>query len=180
LGLGGARQPEVVTTAAGAGRRRRDEHDVGALEVAVDDARGVGGGERVHQLQRDGRAVERHPAAAGQALAQRLAREQLHGRKSTSAPPRSSSRCVPRSKTRQTLRWVMRRDSSSSRLKAPAPRVAGAAAQRLERHALAQRGVEDLVDLAHPPAGDEAQHLGSAGDERAGREGQLGGTPRAG
>ena len=62
-------------------RARRVDHDVLGLEVAVDDAAGVGGGHRARQGQGDLEEAVEGDAAGLDELRQRLAVDELHGEK---------------------------------------------------------------------------------------------------
>ena len=131
----------------------RHEHVVG-LQVAVDDALGVRGGETERHLRRVvGRLAERERPVA-QPLAQRLALEQL----------RHDVRDIALAADvveRQDVGMAERRHGARLALEALAAlgALAEVRRQHLDRHVATEPGVARAVDLAHPSRTERGRDL---------------------
>jgi hypothetical protein len=164
-------QPEISHDRADRASRHRDEDDVGALEVAMDHARAVCGLQR-----RDHLGDERQGPAGPQAqfplqlLQQRLAGEQLHGEEHDG---RTNRRGVePELEDPAHVRMGDAPRELDLALEAlQRGRVAGGdGPDRLERDALGELEVFDLVDLTHAALGQEPHHVVALGQDEAGAE----------
>jgi len=144
----------------------RREHDVAALEVAVDHAGVVRGREgRGHLLDQRQRLRRRHLSGALEALGQRLAGEQLHREESEIlvvedvVDPAHVRVCHGAREVDLPQEPVHR------------PRIAGdLRADRLQRDPLVEDLVLGLVDLAHAAARDEAHDAESSREDLVDRD----------
>ena len=163
-----AREAEVRDDGAHASRpaRVRLEHDVRALEVAVDDAGFVRRGERGGHLldERQGFLGAQTPAVR-EPLGERDARQELHRQKRE----RLVVEHVEGAADVGVGDAAGEVDLAEEALHRPGV-VRDVGADRLEGHALAQDLVLGLVDLAHAAAGDEAEDPEASGEDVALRE----------
>ena len=164
-------RPKSVTTARRPPGRRvvGHEHDVGALEVAVDHAGLVGGGERGGHLLDERQGVLAGAAARAVEAARRASR-----RRAAPSSGTSSASWWKTSKMRQTLGCVTLRARWTSRRKRSIVRGSFATSGRIVFSATRSRRTwsSRLVDLAHAAARDEAD------DAEAAREQDLRGEDR--
>ncbi len=137
------------------------EHVVG-LEIAVDDADVVRGGERGRQLADDGRDLGwRQRALTGQAIGQRLAVQPLHGDEPAVA-------IVDAEIEQSTDAGVG--DPARQHQLAVEPIAGVDAVERhgLERDPLIEGAIVRLVDLAHPAPAEQGRDAVAIGDQLAG------------
>src|SRR6202035_1820821 len=168
-------------TRRGAHRSTGDQHDVARLEVAVDYPRQVGGVEPGGDLAEDRQGLfRRQRTAAAEALAQRLAGQELHGEEDDRGVGALARRA-------RAAGWLVAREieDAADVGGGDLPReldltlegldgggVAGhLRADGLQGHPSVELEILHLVHLAHTPAGDEAGHPVAPGDELARGEG---------
>ena len=131
---------------------RTAQHDVGWLQIAVDDAVRVGVGQRVSQLVRDRQQLTRRDGTAPDARLQRLAVETLHDEV-------VDARVVPDVVERADVRMLEVGDHPGFTLEAFPPigigrRIAG---EDLDGDRAAETKVARFVDLTHAPDAEEAE-----------------------
>ena len=151
------------------------EHDVAALEVAVDHAGVVRGGERRgHLLDQRQRVRRPHPAGALEALGERLAGEQLH-REEREVLVVEDVVDPAHVRVRHRAREVDLPQEPVHR-----PRIArDLRPDRLERDPLVEDLVLGLVDLAHAAARDEAHDAESSREDLVDRDARAARGPAA-
>jgi hypothetical protein len=160
-----------------------DQHDVGRLEVAVDDAllvrRVEGGGHLRHQR---GRLGVSDAADAHEARRQRLALEELHGEEGDVVAPvaRPVQPDVEDAADVGVGHLARELDLALEALEHLGIEGGDVVADGLEGHPLPEQEVLGLVDLAHPTLAEHAQDLVALGDEvAAGEPLRDAGRPRA-
>ena len=149
------------------------QEEVVGLEVAVHDAAGVRGGEPGRDLRGDLERLARRQRAADQALAQRLAVEQLHRGEGDLA-------VLAEIEDRQDVRMRERRDRLGLALEARQRVGVGGEMRRqdLDRHLAVELGVAGAEDLAHPALaelGDDLVGAEPGSDHRVARSWRAGG-----
>src|SRR5262249_32390511 len=148
--------------------RVADEDDVRALEIAVDDAGGVRGGEAGGDLLGDGqRLVGRHATLAPDARRKRLALEELHGEERRLAV---AALVEPDVEEPADVRVGDLAGELDLALEAADDGVVvgDRVAQRLQRHALLEEEILRLVDFPHAALADDADNAVPLSDEIAG------------
>ncbi len=127
------------------------DEDVGGLDVAVDDAGLVGGGERVGDLGTDLEQPLGGERLAGELLLQGLALHQLHDQKGRAL-------VLADVVQRADVRMVQSGSGARFALEAGSRHLAAAQllGEELQRDGPLEPGVLGLVDDAHPAAADPA------------------------
>ena len=133
---------------------RRVQHDVRRLEIAVDDAALVGGGETRGKLPRQlERPVFRKAADAFERRCEIFAVDVLHREVQIAFDLADVVDA-----TDVGVRDVPRRSDFVVELREPARVGREVLGQKLQRHGLAQTQIVGAVDLAHPAAAEQAGH----------------------
>ena len=148
---------------------RRVEHHVGGLEVAMDDAAFVRGGEARADLARDlERAIFRESADAAQQRREILAVDVLH---------REERRAVDLVDVVHAadvgVRHLPRHADFGVELRQPRRIAVDVGRQKLQRDRLAELQVVGAVHLAHAAAADAFDDAVAAAEERAGLEASV-------
>ena len=142
------------------------EHDVRGLEVPVQDALLVGGGEAGAELARDlERLVGRQPADAPQERGEVLAVHELHGQEEVAL---RFPHVVDAADRR--VRDLPGHPHLAVEAREPLAVRVEAVGQELEGDRLLELQVVGAVDLAHPPAADEPDDAVAAGQDGPGHE----------
>src|SRR6185436_10073569 len=133
---------------------RAGQHDVGWLQIAVDDPVRVRVGQRVSQFVRDRQQLARRNGTAPDARLQRLPVETLHDEV-------IDARVVPDVVERADVRMLEVGDDPGFPLEAFPPigigrRIAG---EDLDGDRAAETDVPSFVDLTHAPDAEEAEDL---------------------
>ena len=147
-----------------------DEHDVARLEVAVDDALGVGLVERGHDLRHDSHdARERQREVVAKDLREIAAREQLHG------DVERAVGVLARVDDLDRVRVVQFRGALRLALEAPHELlvVHEVGVQHLHGDGLAERELLALVHVAHRPLADQLLDAEVARDDATGERVQA-------
>jgi hypothetical protein len=150
--------------------RAVDQEDVAALQVAVDDAALVRGGEAAGHLEDDRQRLRgRQAAVAGEPLRQRLAVQPLHGEEGARGLPRLRGRLdeIEGAADVRVGDPAGERDLALEALHGACV-AGGLRAQDLERHRLVELEVESLVHLSHGPGSEEPGDPVAPGEEPAG------------
>ncbi len=148
--LPGLGEPEVEHLDGAVG----PEPDVGRLQVAVEDALVVRGGERGGDLRRDRRDLVGRDRAAPDPLVEPLALDQLHDQRKMAV-----ERLEP--EQRGDVRMVERGEQPRLALEAGAPLGVGRErlGQQLQRHLAPEPRVAGAVDLAHAATAEQGGDL---------------------
>ena len=149
LDMGGLGQPEIEDL----GLDTRGHEDVGRLDVAVDDAVGVGGVQRVRNLSREVQHQTKRERPAVHVLLERLALEQLHGDELRALE-------LVDLVDRADVRVIERRGGARLAQKPIGGLLIADAIgrQKLERHEARELDVLGLVDDAHAARADGLEH----------------------